>query len=832
MKVVKNLIFAKPIRTLKRAGSQTVAEIEEAKRQLADAGVGILPAVLELLRSSAARPHALEVLGRLVSDESLPDFMKALASGDNIVAGGVIEVLSASTSYDASPLVDLLGSTGPERVRAERVLDAYKGRLSQRKLLSVFEDRSTEARFVVFRLLERHGDATMVPPLLRCLSEGDNWTKVHALKLMRRFPGESTVAGVRAALADSSRTVRLEAIQVLEETGAKSAIPDLCRMLRDPDLKVHSAAIEALTRIGDLSAVPYLVEVLKDESEYARRGAVEVLNEVATTDAIKDLVLALRDEDWWVRVRAADALGSLGGSRVVEALLGLLDNEDDFIRRYAVEILATVHDARAVEPLIRRLQDEDWWVRERSIDVLGQIGDARAVEPLIDVMMIDERAASICARALGTIGDPRAVEPLCSLARAQDSELVEAARSALKVFAGKNISAALRDRIRETLGPENLRETRRPSDRFFVRPRAAPPPDPGLAPPTPSDPTGSAPTSPIPRPPTASPPNGVTAPRVFDTVQQTSPPAVDLTRNAGGVSPAETQLNLDIARLETGTMLMARFRVVRRIGSGGFGTVYLVEDTTVRDQLILKILSPQISADESIIKRFMHELKYARRVTHKNVIRLFDFLEYEGMHAISMEYFQGQDLARLLTSAGRLPEARAINIAEQVCRGLCAAHEQGIIHRDIKPQNVLVANDDTVKIVDFGLASTVQSRSSQLTKSGILIGTPHYMAPEQIRGEKLDSRTDVYALGVLMYEMLAGKPPFEGDVAVNVLIQHLQTEATPLREVCDSVSIGMEQAVMRAMAKDRERRPTAAEFLETLTALSAPKNAEAADAES
>jgi serine/threonine-protein kinase len=276
-----------------------------------------------------------------------------------------------------------------------------------------------------------------------------------------------------------------------------------------------------------------------------------------------------------------------------------------------------------------------------------------------------------------------------------------------------------------------------------------------------------------------------------------------------------------VQALEPGQVLNDRYSVVRKIGSGGFGSVYLVEDKTVNDELILKILSPHICQDETVIKRFMHELKYTRRITHKNVIRLFDFIEMAGVHAISMEYFPGQDLSRLIRKTGPLGAARTVTIARQICEGLAAAHQEGIIHRDIKPPNVLVNDDGVVKIVDFGLASMAHNPGSQLTRSGIIIGTPQYMAPEQITGDKTDARTDLYALGIVMFEMLTGAQPYQAENAVNILFQHLEAPIPSIRERAAGVPEELEAIVWRVMAKDREQRPESAqELFELLSALS------------
>jgi serine/threonine-protein kinase len=286
---------------------------------------------------------------------------------------------------------------------------------------------------------------------------------------------------------------------------------------------------------------------------------------------------------------------------------------------------------------------------------------------------------------------------------------------------------------------------------------------------------------------------------------------------AAGASPglrrdATGPLGLNFADLAEGQEFLDRYRILRRVGRGGFGTVYLAEDRVIQEEIILKVLNPQLSMDEAATQRFLRELKLSRRVSHRNVIRIHDFLDLGGARAISMEYFPGKDLGRLLAEVGPLDLVRVLHIAAQVSDGLAAAHAEGVIHRDIKPANILVGRDDETRLVDFGLASAKSGVGdvSRLTKSGLLIGTPEYMAPEQISGEEVDHRVDLYSLGIVMYEALSGIRPFTADTPVKVLFQHLEGGARPLHEVIAGFPQSAAALVASAMARDAKERPAGA----------------------
>jgi serine/threonine-protein kinase len=181
------------------------------------------------------------------------------------------------------------------------------------------------------------------------------------------------------------------------------------------------------------------------------------------------------------------------------------------------------------------------------------------------------------------------------------------------------------------------------------------------------------------------------------------------------------------------------------------GHVYKAIDTSVKDKIALKVLPPDMAADRDALERFSREVQLARRITHRNVCRLFDLGTSDGIHYLTMEFVPGEDLKRLMRKVGALGAGKIVRIARDLCDGLAEAHRLGIVHRDLKPQNIMVDEDGNAKILDFGIARSV--RSTSLTAPGVLIGTPQYMSPEQVDGEDVDPRADLYALGIILYEM-------------------------------------------------------------------------------
>ncbi|NMC70249.1 MAG: protein kinase, partial [Myxococcales bacterium] len=275
-----------------------------------------------------------------------------------------------------------------------------------------------------------------------------------------------------------------------------------------------------------------------------------------------------------------------------------------------------------------------------------------------------------------------------------------------------------------------------------------------------------------------------------------------------------------------GMVLAGRYRIVRRIGEGGMGVVYEAEHVELGKPVALKVLREDFTQKQDLVERFKQEARSAASIGHENIIDVSDFGTTEdGGIFFAMELLRGEDLADVLQREVRLPLERAARIVAQMCRALHAAHQKGIIHRDLKPENVfLVRKDDRrdiVKVLDFGIAkmTTLDAEGRRLTKTGVIFGTPEYMAPEQARGQTLDLRVDVYATGVMLYEMLAGQVPFTGESFMAILTQHLFSEVKPLSQVAPDVAVpaAVESVIYKAMAKDRdERYGTMLEMLEDL----------------
>ena len=774
--------------------------------RLKKAGPKAIPKLIDALALSD-KSHTMmfvDILTAHVNDKTLEQFKEGLADGNERVVKGTAWALSGSTDYNPNSLLDFFDDNEVSKPALIEILKVHKQDLSVHDLIQRAYELDIKEKAAIFKIIEETVRPEMIPDLVARMGGKDPIIKIHLINLLGRFEGEKITKALEIQLKDTSKMVRSAALGVLANRPGNVNIEAVSRLLVDPDLDVQGKAVDMMIQLNHPETVKYLAAALKDESEYSRRAAVEVLNEVGNVDSVKELLNVLKDDDWWVRSRAGDALGEIGGPKVVNAVVELIKDKDEDIRRTAIEILNVTKDEAAVDHLIKATDDNDWWVRERAVDALSKIGSPKALPKLESMLGKDSKTDAVVIRALGQIGNhghlakivpllansnrevqAEAIKAMSHLAdeahaetirgvllkikQSEDATIINIADGALKDLDARFSETVLEENVRAQKIAENTRTLLLDNDDL----------DKLLA-------------------------EAKEASKVVeldDTETRTA---------AGGPTPAQTPAPatpyLDITKLKPGDVIDGRYKYIEKIGKGAFGTVLLMEDEVVDERLILKFLNPNFSSDEEMMKRFVHELRYSRKITHRNVIRIYDFLKLQGSFAISMEYFPSHTLSGEVPDSKPMDIGKCLKYSRDIATGMAVAHQAGVIHRDLKPANILVNSDGLLKIVDFGVAAAASSGDTQLTKTGYVIGSPKYMAPEQILGKKVDETADIYSIGVIMYEMSTGIPPYSRGDHMSVMYQHVQGKAKSAQEINPDIPDGLATIINKAMSVDKSKR--------------------------
>jgi serine/threonine-protein kinase len=767
------------IAEVKSSGNAESPLAQKALEKLVALGPSAIEPIVAALTTAEKRETLayVEALSRLIDAKTLPQVLKSMEDANGRAMSGIAWALSSSKNYPASALLDALTKPDMPKHAILEVIAAQKSRFTVRELLNAAYAQEPNERSGLFKVIGEIADESSLDDLVARIEGKDPVARLHIINVLARFNNPKVQQAVQKQLKDSNKFIRSAALSALARMDGAFDIALLCSMLRDPEIEVQNKAVDVIVHVNHPDTIKYLVDVLKDENEYARRAAVEVLNVVGTSKSVKYLLEVIADSDWWVRTRAADALGKIGGPRVVDAVLALVKDENQDIRRAAIEILNQTKDERAVAQLLEATKDPDWWVSERAVDALAEIGSTKALPRFIEMLNGEPKSLPTVIRAIGKIGDHKCVEHLLPMLQRSENEIKSEAVAALAKLADERRVDTIRVRLQAvatnadaTVSQAVARAILALDNRFSTQQIAA-----------------------------------------NQRAEKLQEPAktllIDNQDIAKVVQEHEVQANkLDIATLKTGDIIEGRYKFIEKIGKGAFGTVLLMEDTVVEERLILKFLNPNVSADEEMMKRFVHELRYSRKITHKNVIRIYDFLYIRGNYAISMEYFPSHTLGGEIVNEKPVQLKRAVKFGIDIATGMAVAHQAGIVHRDLKPANILIDNEGLLKIVDFGVAAAQTQGDTQLTKTGYVIGSPKYMAPEQILGKKVDERADIYSLGVILYEMFSGVPPYSRGDHMSVMYQHVQGKARPPIDINKDLPLELNNLVMRCMSLDKAKR--------------------------
>jgi serine/threonine-protein kinase len=578
-------------------------------------------------------------------------------------------------------------------------------------------------------------------------------------------------------LKDDNKTVVIEALKALKGLKVKYDVSVLMPFVEGMSDVGRELAIEIIHDRADPEMAPKLAPLTCGKSDEAREVFTQLFVQHVTTRGLESFLQLLDVQEWWGQEKALKCLQKLGNAKLYAAAAGLAEHKNDFVREQAQNLAAQAGDPDDLKQLWANALHDNWQVRENAIDTIGKSGKRESIAILKKVIEERPESAPAVLKAVADLGLTKGLEIAFACLRMPEALVQRQALESIGKLTTERHAKTVREKlmqkvpslqatVRDTAGEVITRMTEEfklsdlnvDQDTYFdtrlIKLDGSPAAEPGT----------------------------------FEVDNMATDPAVK-----------------NIEDFKKGDRWLERYRIDREIGRGAMGRVMLATDEMVGEKLILKFMHPELTAEEASRERFLREVRYSRKVSHPNVIRVHDMLYEDSLSAISMEYFESRGIDEYLKEEKFFDADKGLKILLQVANGMAAAHDQEVVHRDLKPSNILMDSKGLVKIVDFGIASASTNTESTLTQAGSIIGTPAYLSPERAKGMEADNRSDIYALGIIAYCMFTGKLPYVGE-PMSLLFQHLEGKAKPMHEVRKEVNPRLSLLVQKLMAVDLDDR--------------------------
>ena len=699
------------------------------------------------------------------------------------IRSAAADILSRSSSVNPSKLFKQLHETDISKTEIIDILSLQRKSLKPEQIINnALRLEKTYAE----RLLSMAVDSEHPVDLDNINVEPSNIDSPNIKIMLLRYFGSLKQAEaariIGKFLADSNKTVVIEALKALKALTVSFDASVVLPFIETMSEIEREMALDIVIKQANSELIPKLAPWTTGKSDELREPFIKLVVEHCTEESLEKFLIRLDQQDWWGKDQAIRTLLRISDSDVYTNARALVDHKQEFVRSTAQQLAAYLNDPADLESVSSTALHENWQVREKAIVAIGNSGRRESLAVLKKVIDQWPESAPNVLRAISQLGFSKGLEIAFAClklpeAAIQRESLITIASLATKQHAGNvretlmrlvpKLQATVRDTAREVvmqLTKEfGLKELQVDSDAYFETKLIK------------IDNTQSQ--------------NGAGASQQADTSHQ----------------PTEVVSFQNIEELKENDIWMDRFRINREIGRGAMGRVMLAEDEMVGEPLILKFMHPELTADGGSRERFLREVKYSRKVSHPNVIRIHDMLFKNNLCAISMEYFISRGIDEILKEVKSFQPKEGLDIIYQVAAGMSAAHAQKVIHRDLKPSNILMDKDGLVKVVDFGIASASLNSDTTLTKTGSIIGTPAYISPERAKGLEADDRCDIYALGVIAYCMFAGRLPYKGE-PMAMLFQHLEGNAPPVHEIKEDIPPALSELVQKMMAVEAKNR--------------------------
>jgi len=778
MAVLGSILFNRTLKQFLECDDLTSARGVEITAKIREAASGSLEKLLETIPSTQ-KPHSevlISICAEKAKDGQEKVFFDCLENDTTQIRATAVAVLAKIPEVNPSKLFKRLQETDVSKTEIINILDFQKQYLKPEQIISNAIKLDKIHAEQLFELVDGSKvplDLSMVSIEPTKISNAN--LKIKLLRYLATVEQAEVAVVIGKFLGDKNKTIAMEALKSLNRLTIDFDVSILLPYLESMSEMERDIALNIISKQARPKLVPKIAPWTTLKSEELREALIKIVVKHVTPENLRDFLLRLDAQEWWGKDQAIKCLQKFGTSQLYAAARGSVDHKNEFVREVAQQLAAQHSDPADIGKLNEAATHESWQIREQAIQALGKSRKRESLAQLKRALDKNPDSAVAVLKAVVQLGYSKGLEIAFQCLRMPEALVQREALESIAALANQKHADVIRSHIIKRV--PSLQPTVKDTAEEVVNKLTN---DFGL---------GEL---------------NIDIEDFFDTRMVKFDHTQGVESSAASVS-AEPAKPPNIEELKDGDTWMDRYRIKKEVGRGAMGRVLLAEDEMVGERLILKFMLPELTADGDSMERFMREVKYSRKVSHNNVIRIHDLLSQDGLCAISMEYFESRGVDEILREIKSFDVKTGLKILYQVSEGMTAAHSQEVVHRDLKPSNILIDDSGLVKVVDFGIASASSNIDATLTQVGSIIGTPAYLSPERAKGMEASVQCDIYALGIIAYFMFSGRLPYRGETMA-ILFQHIEGKATPIHELDSKIDPAVSQLVQKMMAAEAKNR--------------------------
>ncbi len=753
-----------------------IAKIRESASESFERILQVIP------EAPIAHAEVLKQICEETSGKSEETLFRGLDSDSTDVRATAADILSQSTQVNPSRLFKRMQDTEGSKTEIIDILEYQSKELKPEMMINnaLKLDKANAERLIKLAANSEQPLDTSLLHIDPTQIDSPN-VKIALLRYLATVPQAEVAPIIVRFLTDGNKTIEIETLKALKNLPAEYDATILLPMLDSLQDIQREMAMEVIASHITPETVHKLAPWTTLKSDEMRELFVDLLLKHNSAEGLEKFLVLLDKQEWWGKDQVAKCLIGSSDPQLGNLAAGLVDHDNEFVSNLAQQLAAQGDDPANLEKLIENAMHENWQVREKAIEAIGRSGKRDSLNLLKKVVQQYPESAVSVLRAVQSLGFSKGLELSFACLKMEEAQIQREALECIGALATQGHAEAIREKllkmvpklqptVRDTAGEVvfsitekfGLKELEIDTSQYFET-------------------------------------------RLVKIDQDAEQATMMVPKDEAPIEPTQVVKFQNIEELKEGDLWMDRYRIKKEIGRGAMGRVMLSEDEMVGEELILKFMHPELTADGPSRERFLREVKYSRKVSHPNVIRIHDMLFKDNLSAISMEFFKSRGIDELLKESIVFGVKEGLEILVQVSDGMGAAHDQQVIHRDLKPSNILMDDNGLVKVVDFGIASASSQAESTLTKTGLIIGTPAYLSPERAKGYEADERCDIYALGIIAYYMFTGALPYKGE-PMALLFQHIEGGAKPVHQVNEDIPVEVSRFVQKMMANKAENR--------------------------